>query len=1063
MKFYSMSLTLCIVLFSCRNNQKTVLEPSNEGVVFEDADADGYEANEDCDDSDPSINPGVPELCDGVDNNCNGQIDEGVLVTFYLDSDGDGFGDNSESIQGCSQPSGYVPNGNDCDDTADVTFPSANEICDGIDNDCDDLIDEDLGEAGYLDNDRDGYGDPNQPADNCLDDGSVVFNSDDCNDSNDSSYPGAQEYCDGIDNDCDGAIDEDIGQAYYLDQDGDGFGEDQTLLYACTPPSGYVLLGGDCDDLTTEANPDNEEICNDLIDNNCDGLTDENAIDETEWYLDQDNDGYGDPSTVQEACYPPSNQYVSNNTDCDDSNSTISPAALEVCDGIDNDCDTVPDDGLPLSSYFSDLDGDGYGDVSTAISSCSQPSGSVTNSSDCDDNNALSNPGMAELCSTAFDDDCNGQTNDADSGIVDGITYALDADGDGFGTPNYTVIACTQPSGYVIDSTDCDDLSANSFPNAPETCDGLDNDCNSLIDEADSGLDTSTLNTYYPDADSDGFGDANIAVQSCEAPSGYVSDSTDCNDQSSTIYFGATESCNGLDDNCDGLVDNGAIDSQTWYADTDGDNFGNINYGLDSCAQPNGYVSNSIDCDDNNADINPNSVWYIDLDGDGFGNTNFSFQQCAQPSNYVLDNTDCNDLESSTYTGANEICDGIDNDCDGLVDDNDTDLLITNTNIWYADTDNDGYGDPATDLLSCNQPSGYVGNNTDCNDQSAEAYPTAQEICDGIDNDCDNLVDDDDPALSLSSASLWFFDGDNDGFGDGNEFLGRCNQPNGYVSNDEDCDDNNNTINPNGVEQCDGVDNDCDGVSDPDSLIGTAPDCAALDCLEILTDGSQSGDGLYWISPNNSIYQAYCLMDTSYDGGGWTLIAITADDNQNTWTWNNRHYFDTDTTTFGSPSDLNADFKSPAYHEIAPTDMMFRHRPSNVWVVYGNSGNGAASMASLVGSFPQQTYYSNSGGFAKTAGNYNSGGYICGSNMAFHACGTDGGSGCSDSDDSYGPIFNINYNNGCPFDDTNIHGGLGPDVKSTGTERQSIGFGSRLNLNTGSSGSGVNNMQIFVR
>ncbi|MEC8277061.1 MAG: MopE-related protein, partial [Myxococcota bacterium] len=207
MKFYSMSLTLCIVLFSCRNNQKTVLEPSNEGVVFEDADADGYEANEDCDDSDPSINPGVPEICDGVDNNCNGQIDEGVLVTFYLDSDGDGFGDNSESIQGCSQPSGYVPNGNDCDDTADVTFPSANEICDGIDNDCDDLIDEDLGEAGYLDNDRDGYGDPNQPADNCLDDGSVVFNSDDCNDSNDSSYPGAQEYCDGIDNDCDGQID----------------------------------------------------------------------------------------------------------------------------------------------------------------------------------------------------------------------------------------------------------------------------------------------------------------------------------------------------------------------------------------------------------------------------------------------------------------------------------------------------------------------------------------------------------------------------------------------------------------------------------------------------------------------------------------------------------------------------------------------------------------------------------------------------------------------------------------------------------------------------------------
>ena len=95
----------------------------------------------------------------------------------------------------------------------------------------------------------------------------------------------------------------------------------------------------------------------------------------------------------------------------------------------------------------------------------------------------------------------------------------------------------------------------------------------------------------------------------------------------------------------------------------------------------------------------------------------------------------------------------------------------------------------------------------------------------------------------------------------------------GYVSNDEDCDDNNNTINPNGVEQCDGIDNDCDGVDDPDTLLGTAADCAAVDCLEILTDGSQSGDGIYWISPNNSIYQAYCLMDTAYDGGGWTLVA----------------------------------------------------------------------------------------------------------------------------------------------------------------------------------------------
>ena len=312
-------------------------------------------------------------------------------------------------------------------------------------------------------------------------------------------------------------MDEDVGLPYYLDQDGDGYGEDQTLLYACTPPSGYVVIGGDCDDLTIEANPGNDEVCGDLIDNNCDGLTDEDAVDETKWYLDQDGDGFGDPSTEENRATPQAAHMYQTTQTAMMPTQTSHQLRVELCDGIDNDCDTVADDGLALSSYFSDLDGDGYGDVSTATSSCSQPSGTVTNSSDCDDSNAMVNPGMSELCSTAFDDDCNGLTNDADSEIIDGTTYALDADGDGFGTSNFTVNACSQPSGYVTDSTDCDDLSANAFPGAPETCDGIDNDCNALVDEADSGLDTSTLSTFFSDSDNDGFGDTSNAVLSCEA------------------------------------------------------------------------------------------------------------------------------------------------------------------------------------------------------------------------------------------------------------------------------------------------------------------------------------------------------------------------------------------------------------------------------------------------------------------------------------------------------------------------------------------------------------------
>ena len=190
-------------------------------------------------------------------------------------------------------------------------------------------------------------------------------------------------------------------------------------------------------------------------------------------------------------------------------------------------------------------------------------------------------------------------------------------------------------------------------------------------------------------SDSDNEATSNAVL--FEAPSGYVSDNTDCDDGNVDIYLGATETCNGLDDNCDGLVDNGAIDSQTWYADSDGDGFGNSSYGLDACSQPNGYVSDADDCDDNNADINPDSVWYIDLDGDGYGNSSFSFQQCAQPSNYVLDNTDCDDLEATTYIGANEFVMGSTTTVTASSMTT-TRPLITNTNVWYADTDNDGFG-----------------------------------------------------------------------------------------------------------------------------------------------------------------------------------------------------------------------------------------------------------------------------------------------------------------------------------------------------------------------------------
>ena len=180
----------------------------------------------------------------------------------------------------------------------------------------------------------------------------------------------------------------------------------------------------------------------------------ESDCDANVWYLDADNDGFGSSDAI--ASCDPVEGYVTQTGDCDDSNPAIAPNAIEVCNTIDDDCDTIIDNNLSDSRmWYLDADGDGYGSESEIIYSCDLEEGYVVEAGDCDDNNANVNPTAFEVCNT-IDDDCDS--------IVDndlGNTYYIDNDGDGYGDPSDITIACEEPIGYSDNDLDCDDSNGN--------------------------------------------------------------------------------------------------------------------------------------------------------------------------------------------------------------------------------------------------------------------------------------------------------------------------------------------------------------------------------------------------------------------------------------------------------------------------------------------------------------------------------------------------------------------------------------------------------------------------
>jgi hypothetical protein len=227
----------------------------------------------------------------------------------------------------------------------------------------------------------------------------------------------------------------------------------------------------------------------------------------------------------------------------------------------------MTDDRL-LDAY--DRDGDGYYPAEAAPSGATAPW-------DCAWDDAEVHPGADERCD-GVDNDCDGAIDDEP---VDGEAWYPDGDNDGTASAQGSIAACDRPAGFLAQDAigDCDDNDQDVHPGADESCNGIDDDC-------DGGTDVGAVDgtPWFADGDTDGYG-AGPSTLACDPPNGAVADSGDCDDDDATVHPAATEVCNGVDDDCVGDADVGAVDATSWYLDDDNDSFGTGD-GLIACDAP---------------------------------------------------------------------------------------------------------------------------------------------------------------------------------------------------------------------------------------------------------------------------------------------------------------------------------------------------------------------------------------------------------------------------------------------------------------------------------------------